>query len=125
CTLGPVRGVEIPGDAAELPQVACFHIGVVSLFEQPEASFGGIDIKVVKVQSRLAQGKFSAENFVRPLVLLQKQGDTLCAATAGGIEEAGSLGCPDGGRNVDMQGTCLVRYQSSKGGFKDGLLAVV
>ena len=51
--LGPLRGVEVLGDTADLPQVSGLHIGVVSLLEQPEGAVGVRDAERVEIESPL------------------------------------------------------------------------
>ena len=47
--LCPVGGVEGSGNTAELPHIACFHIGVITLLEQAESAEGLGDIEVIEV----------------------------------------------------------------------------
>ena len=125
-TFRPVRGLKIGRDAADLPQVAGLHIGIIPLLEQPEAAVGVEDAEVIKVQAGLGNGKFTAPDLVRTLMLLQCQGNLLghSGAVVPG-QQTYHPGGADAGRDVNIQGADLLRGQCTEGGLVLGKLAVV
>ena len=123
--LRPVRGGEIRGDAAQLPEVTGLHVGVVSLLEQAEAAALSIDDEIVEKQAGEGDGKLPLENVIRALFHLECQSSILRPGAVLVIKDAGDLRRQDGGGNMDMQGADLPRRQGSEGGLELGLLAVV
>ena len=73
--LGPFRGVEVPGDAAELPVGALLHAGIVPLFQQPEAAVGVGDAEEIKIQSPILQPEGSPPILIRPYGFFIGHGD--------------------------------------------------
>ena len=124
-TLGPVRGGEVLGDAAQLPQVPGLHIGVVPLFVQPEGALPVVDAEEVEEQAREGEGEAPLENIVGALLHFEAQVE----GTVGGVVLVQQLqlhpGCVNRGGNVDCNGTRLPRRQGSEGRFELGVLAVV
>jgi len=124
-TLRPVRGGEIRGDAAQLPEVTGLHVGVVSLLEQTEAAALRIDDEIVEKQAGEGDGKLPLENVIRALSHLERQSSILRPGAVLVIKDADDLRRQDGGGNMDMQGADLPRRQGAEGGLELGLLAVV
>ena len=67
CALRPVRGGEVGGDAAQLPEIPGFHVGVVPLLEQAEAAALCIDDEIVEKQAGAGDGKLPLKNVIRAL----------------------------------------------------------
>ena len=123
--LGPVGGLEVRRDAAELPQVAGLHIGIVPLLVEPEGALRIVDPEIVEVEARLGDAEGEAEDIVSALLHLEFE---VVGAVGGMIvvqELQLHMGGPDSGGDVDMQGTFLTRGQGAEGGLVDALLAVV
>ena len=126
CAFGPVGGVEVLGDAADLPQVAGFHIGIVTLLKQAETTVVGVDEEVIEIQSGMGNGEFTAPDFVCTLLILAQQRDDLGSGGAVIIaQDTGHLGGHNRGGNVDVQRTDLIGGQCAEGGLILGQLAVI
>ena len=123
--LGPVRGLKVRRNTAQLPQVAVFHVGVVPLLEQPEASVGGINIEVIKVQAGVGNGKIAAEDLVGSPAALLAQLNVLGICAVVVVQNAEDPGRPDRSGNMNVKGAGLPRHQGAEGGLVHGLLAVV
>ena len=124
--LGPVRGVEIRRDAADLPQVPGLHVGVVPLLEQAETTAGVIDIVVVEVKAGVGDGKHAAPYLIGPFHRLLRQADVLGVGFAVLIFEQQRYCCGSyRAGDVDIHTALLAGRQGSEGGFILGKLAVV
>ena len=77
CALRPVRGGEVGGDAAQLPEIPGFHVGVVPLLEQAEAAALCIDDEIVEKQAGAGDGKLPLKNVIRALFHLECQNGVL------------------------------------------------
>ena len=122
----PVRGVEIRRDAADLPQRAILHVGIVALLEQPEAAVGLEDIEIVEVQPGMGNGEVTAPDLVGALDGLLFQRDVLSAGLAVLVfEQQRHGGGTHGAGNMDMHGAHLPGGQGAEGGLILGKLAVV
>ena len=122
--LRPVRRGEIRADAADLPQTALLHIGVVPLLEQAEHAVHVVDLEIIEVQSGGEEGKFPLVNVIVPPLLpaehLQVPGGTAVFITQHDLRPPGA----HGGWNVHMQCAPLPRAKAPKGCLKLRLLAV-
>ena len=126
CAPGPVRGVEVRRNTADLPQITGLHVGIVALLEQPEAAVGIIDIEIVEVQAGAGNGKFAAPDLIGTLNGLLCEANVLCAGFAVLVfEQQRHRRGPDSAGNVDMHGAHLTGGQGAEGGLILGKLAVV
>ena len=73
----------------------------------------------------MRNGKLALENLIRALFHFEFHLDGLGGRIVVVKQFAGQTGGLDGGRNVYIQGTLLVRGQGAEGAFIKGLLAVV
>ena len=123
-TLCPVRGGEVGADAADLPQAALLHIGVVPLLEQAEHTVRGVNLEIIEVQSRGEQGKISRVNVISAPLL-----DSVHFVIPGGaavLVAQHNFHLPGGDRRGDVQVQCdgLPGGNAPKGGLKFRFFAV-
>ena len=124
--LGPVGGMEVRGDAADLPQVAGLHIAVVTLLEQPEAAVPGGDIEIVEEQTRMGEGKFAAPDLIGGCGDLLHKGDLLEGGGAViAFQDADHLPGVYGDGNMDIQRAGFIGNQRTEGLFVHGRFAVI
>ena len=122
--LGPVRGLKIRRDAAELPLVPGLHVGIIPLLEKPEAAGGRGDVEIVKIQSRRVQRERPLVDIVGPPDLLEMQGRIQHMGPVLPIQQALDLGGLDGSRDMDMEGTFLAGGQGPEWGLVKKLLGI-
>ena len=126
CAPGPVRGVEVRRNTADLPQITGLHVGIVALLEQPESAALLVDIEIVEVQAGVGNGKFSAPDLIGVLNGLFCQRNILDAGLAVLIfEQQRHCRGAHGARDMDMHAAHLPGGQGAKGGLILGKLAVV
>ena len=123
--LGPVGGVEVRRNTAQLPQVSRLHVGVVPLLEQTEAAVRRLHPEVVEEQSGMGDGEVPGEYVVGPPALrqIQRHGKGMGAAFI--AEQAVYHGRAHAGGYMDVEGALLPGGQGSKGCLVLGELAVV
>ena len=121
CTLGPIGGLEIGGNAAHLPQGAGFHIGVIPLLEQAETALGGGDVEIIEIKAGFGEGHLTAPDFIGAGNGLPGKVDLLDGGSAViTLGDTGNFGGLDSNGNVDIQRTDLVRSQRAEGGLVPG-----
>ena len=122
--LGPVRGLKIRRDAAELPLVPGLHVGIIPLLEKPEGAGGRGDVEIVKIPPRRVQRERPLVDIVGPPDLLEMQGRIQHMGPVLPIQQALDLGGLDGSRDMDVQGTFLAGGQGPEGGLVKKLLGI-
>ena len=100
--LCPVGGGETGGNTADLPQIAGFHIGVVTLLEQAETAGAGGDVEIVEEKARFRDGEFTLKNIVSAPLHLVFQRGFLSRSAVFMIQDAGDFGGLHGGGNVNI-----------------------
>ena len=123
--LCPVRGGKVRRNTAKLPAVPGFHIGVVALLEQAEAAGSGGDVKIVEVQPGMRQGELALVDVIGPTLDLVLHGDRVAGGSVLMIKLHHDLGGLDGGGNVNVKSTALVRGERPKGIFIHTLFRIV
>ena len=123
--LGPVGGVEILRHAADLPQIAGLHVGIVALLEQPEGAIGIGDAEMVKIQPLPVKGKLPPENIIGAFPPIPVQLHIHGVAAVFLPDDAEHTGALHGAGNVDVQGAGLSGCQGAEGVLVLELLAVV
>ena len=126
CPSGPLGSVKVCRYAADLPEGACLHVGVISLLEQPEAAAGGVDIIIVEIQTLLGDGKLRLPDFVGAFNSFFREEKLLGSGAAVLIlQQALDGGGLDGAGDVNVKTAGLTRSQGAEGFFELGKLAVV
>ena len=122
--LGPIGSGKICGNAADLPQIAGFHIGIVTHLIEVEAIIAVSNAEAVEIQTAGIQREFATEQFISAQFFPIFHGDDHFFAAIFIADAAFHRLCLDGGRNMDAEGACFAGGQCSEGGFELGLLAV-
>jgi len=115
--LCPIRGGEIRRCAGQLPAVAGFHIGVVSLLEQPEGTFRLVNAEIIEIQAWFIYLKTAGKNVVGAF------GPALCkscnkaVSAVVKVHDAFHFHGFNGAGNVDIERAKFPLGQCSEGGF--------
>ena len=125
CALCPIGGLEIRRHAADLPKVACFHVGLIACFEEIKISGAAEYTEMIEVKAWLFQLEFALKDIISTLFHLIFHGDR-GVVSAVFLQQDNIAACGlNVRRNMNVQGTNSLRGEGTKGGLVDQLLAVI
>ena len=124
-TLCPIRGGEIRRDTADLPQRTSLHIGVIAIFEQPEATGAGGDAEIIEIQAAAIQHQIALIDIVSTADPLQGHRHGLFRRTVFLLHHNFHRGGIHGGGDMNVQEAILPRLQRAEGQLVLGFFTVI